>query len=192
MITDVAGWVSSIAGVLALLVCWIPVIGQALAAVFLLVVGNAASAARINAKAAVEVGARNMGKLTVRQAIRLKPSELADSEGRTRKDCSRNRWPTCNPARPCTASTAARFQRVPRTAPSRHRRWQIRDRRSGFPGSTPARTSSSPRSTTSIMSSSRTTTERPARGCARVDYVPGEFGPVKGVTLLSDTPLRVR
>ena len=32
------------------------------------------------AKAAAEVGAHNMEKLTVRQAIRLKPSELADSE----------------------------------------------------------------------------------------------------------------
>jgi hypothetical protein len=127
VITDVAGWVSSIAGVLALLVCWIPVIGQALAAVFLLVagiaavvnaignivlastgdrswteavisiagavlavvgmgaaarvVGNVASAARINAKAGVEIAAGQAEKLTVRQAIRLKPSELAESEG---------------------------------------------------------------------------------------------------------------
>lgn len=32
------------------------------------------------AKAAAEVGAQNMEKLTVRKAIRLKPSELADSE----------------------------------------------------------------------------------------------------------------
>ena len=31
------------------------------------------------AKAAAEVGAQNMEKLTVRKAIRLKPSELADS-----------------------------------------------------------------------------------------------------------------
>lgn len=41
-ITDIAGWVSSIAGVLALCVCWIPVVGQALAAALLIVAGVAA------------------------------------------------------------------------------------------------------------------------------------------------------
>lgn len=42
-ITDVAGWVSTITGVLALAVCWIPVVGQALAGVLLAV--SAVSAA---------------------------------------------------------------------------------------------------------------------------------------------------
>ena len=45
-ITDIAGWVSTIAGVLALAVAWIPVIGQALAGVLLIV---AAVAAIVNA-----------------------------------------------------------------------------------------------------------------------------------------------
>ena len=36
--------------------------------------------ARINAKAGVEIAAGQAEKLTVRQVIRLKPSELADSE----------------------------------------------------------------------------------------------------------------
>lgn len=42
VVTDVAGWVAAVAGVLALLVSWIPVIGQALAAALLLVAGIAA------------------------------------------------------------------------------------------------------------------------------------------------------
>jgi hypothetical protein len=42
-ITDVAGWVSTIAGVLALAVCWIPVVGQAAAAVLLTVSAVAAA-----------------------------------------------------------------------------------------------------------------------------------------------------
>lgn len=42
VITDIAGWVSTIAGVLALCVSWIPVIGQALAGVLLIVAGVAA------------------------------------------------------------------------------------------------------------------------------------------------------
>lgn len=46
VITDVAGWVSAIAGILALLVCWIPVVGQLLAGVLLTI---AAIAAVINA-----------------------------------------------------------------------------------------------------------------------------------------------
>ncbi|MDR0284352.1 MAG: hypothetical protein LBI33_05600 [Propionibacteriaceae bacterium] len=45
-ITDVAGVIASIAGILALLVCWIPVIGQALAGVLMII---AAVAAVINA-----------------------------------------------------------------------------------------------------------------------------------------------
>lgn len=45
-ITDIAGWISTIAGVLALAVSWIPVIGQALAGVLLIV---AAVAAIVNA-----------------------------------------------------------------------------------------------------------------------------------------------
>lgn len=46
VITDVAGWVATIAGILALAVCWIPAIGQALAAILLTV---AAVAALVNA-----------------------------------------------------------------------------------------------------------------------------------------------
>lgn len=46
IITEVAGWISAIAGILALLVCWIPVIGQALAGILLII---AAVAAVINA-----------------------------------------------------------------------------------------------------------------------------------------------
>ena len=42
VITDVAGWVATIAGVLAIAVCWIPVIGQALAGALLVVAGIAA------------------------------------------------------------------------------------------------------------------------------------------------------
>lgn len=42
VITDIAGWVSTIAGILALCVSWIPVIGQALAGVLLIVAGVAA------------------------------------------------------------------------------------------------------------------------------------------------------
>ena len=41
-ITDIAGWVSTIAGILALCVSWIPVIGQALAGVLLIIAGVAA------------------------------------------------------------------------------------------------------------------------------------------------------
>jgi hypothetical protein len=41
-ITDIAGWVSTIAGILALCVSWIPVIGQALAGVLLIIAGIAA------------------------------------------------------------------------------------------------------------------------------------------------------
>lgn len=42
IVTDVAGWVATIAGVLAIAVCWIPVIGQALAGALLVVAGIAA------------------------------------------------------------------------------------------------------------------------------------------------------
>lgn len=127
VITDVAGTIAGIAGILALVVSWIPVIGQALAAALLLVagiaavinaignivlastgdrswgeaivsiigaalsviglgaaarvVGSAATAARINAVARLQKGftaERNL--LTVRQAVRLRPSALSESE----------------------------------------------------------------------------------------------------------------
>ncbi|MBD7956074.1 hypothetical protein H9651_00280 [Microbacterium sp. Sa4CUA7] len=47
--------------------------------------GNAASAARINAQAGAEVASRALGfetfeQITVRQAIRLRPAQLAESE----------------------------------------------------------------------------------------------------------------
>src|SRR5699024_440214 len=41
-ITDIAGWVATIAGVLALAVSWIPVVGQVLAAGLIVVAGVAA------------------------------------------------------------------------------------------------------------------------------------------------------
>ena len=127
VITDVAGAIAGIAGILALVVSWIPVIGQALAAALLLVagiaavinaignivlastgdrswgeaivsiigaalavvglgaaarvVGSAASAARINAAARLQQGfnpATNL--MTVRQALRIRPSALSESE----------------------------------------------------------------------------------------------------------------
>ncbi|PZU47565.1 MAG: hypothetical protein DI566_05370 [Microbacterium sp.] len=129
-ITDIAGTIAAIAGILALVVSWIPVIGQALAAALLLVagiaavinaignivlastgdrswgeaivsiigaalavvglggaarvLGNLAMAGRINAQAAAEVAARGgteaFEQLTVRQALRLRPQQLAESE----------------------------------------------------------------------------------------------------------------
>ncbi|MCR2799926.1 hypothetical protein QNO21_12410 [Microbacterium sp. zg-Y818] len=127
VITDVAGWVSAVAGILALAVSWIPVVGQALAAALLLVagiaavvnaignivlastgergwgeavvsiigaalsvvglgaaarlLGNLASANRINAAARLQpgfAGADNL--LTVRDAMRLRPSAMSESE----------------------------------------------------------------------------------------------------------------
>jgi hypothetical protein len=131
VVTDVAGWVSAVAGILALVVCWIPVIGQALAAALILVAGIAAivnaignvvlaadgertwteaaisivgaalsfvglgaaarvagagaAASRINAAAATEVAARanpfeTFDRLTIIQAVRLRPGVLAESE----------------------------------------------------------------------------------------------------------------
>ena len=236
VITDVAGWVSSIAGVLALLVCWIPVIGQALAAVFLLVagiaavvnaignivlastgerswteavisiagavlavvglgaaarvVGNVASAARINAKAAVEMGAQNMEKLTVRRAIRLKPSELADSQrlfakpvadlqpgqtvyhlhggGAFPEGASYNTLPPSSMVNPRSSLGLPRVNTGENLIIAKvdHIDNVVVTRHAlplnGQPGGAPE--------------------------C----IIPGEFGPLKGVTILSDTPLRVR
>lgn len=130
-ITDIAGWVATVAGVLALVVAWIPVVGPVLASGLLVVagiaavvnalgntvlaatgertwfeagmsilgaalsvvglgaaarvVGNAAAAARINARAAVQAGARGE-RLTTAQAIRLRPSTLSRSERLWRTD----------------------------------------------------------------------------------------------------------
>ncbi|HEX5857128.1 MAG TPA: hypothetical protein VFY91_03370 [Microbacterium sp.] len=125
VITDVAGWVSTIAGVLALCVSWIPVIGQVLAAALLLVagiaavinaignivlastgerswteavisivgaalsvvglgaaarlVGSAAAAARINGLARMQSGWAGE-VLTVREALRVRPSAMREAE----------------------------------------------------------------------------------------------------------------
>ncbi|GAA2010330.1 hypothetical protein [Microbacterium ulmi] len=125
VVTDVAGWVASVAGVLALVVSWIPVVGQVLAAALLLVagiaavvnaignvvlastgergwteaiisiagaalsviglgaaarvVGSAASAARINALARIQSGWAGEA-LTVRQALRIRPSAMREAE----------------------------------------------------------------------------------------------------------------
>ncbi|WP_349898419.1 hypothetical protein [Parafrigoribacterium soli] len=113
VITDVAGWVSAIAGVLALLVSWIPVVGQLLAGALLVIAGIAAivnalgnivlastgdrswaeaglsiagavlscvgmgAAVRLVAKAmTLEKVTMKVGQqITVRQAMRLKPSD---------------------------------------------------------------------------------------------------------------------
>ncbi len=85
--------------------------------------------ARINAKAGVEIAAGQAEKLTVRQAIRLKPSELADSERLLAKP--------------------------------------VADLK---PGQTVYR----------------------VHGGAPEYIIPGPFGPSKGITVLSDTPIRLR
>lgn len=127
VITDVAGAIAGIAGILALVVSWIPVIGQVLAAALLLVagiaavinaignivlaatgerswgeaivsiigaalsviglgaaarvVGSAAAAARINAASRLQQGfAAERNLLTVRDALRIRPAAMAESE----------------------------------------------------------------------------------------------------------------
>jgi len=85
--------------------------------------------ARINAKAGVEIAAGQAEKLTVRQVIRLKPSELADSERLLAKP--------------------------------------VADLK---PGQTVYR----------------------VHGGAPEYIIPGPFGPSKGITVLSDTPIRLR
>jgi hypothetical protein len=236
VITDVAGRVSSIAGVLALLVCWIPVIGQALAAVFLLVagiaavvnaignivlastgdrscteavisiagavlavvgmgaaarvVGNVASAARINVKAAAEVGAQNMEKVTIRQAIRLKPSELADSERLFAK-------PVADLQPGQTVYRLHGGGALPEGASY-----------STLPPSSMANPRSSlglPRVNTgenliiakvdhidNVVVTRHALPLNGQPGGAPEYIIPGKFGPTKRVTVLSDTPLRVR
>ncbi|MFM9920146.1 hypothetical protein [Lacisediminihabitans sp. H27-G8] len=236
VITDVAGWVSSIAGVLALLVCWIPVIGQALAAVFLLVagiaavvnaignivlaatgdrswteaiisiagavlavvgmgaaarvVGNVASAARINAKAGVEIAAGQAEKLTVRQAIRLKPSELSDSEGLWAKPVSDLKPGDSvyrlhgNGALPEGASYST-------LSPS-----QMRNPRSslGLPDVNSGENLIVARvdSVDNVVVTRHALPLNGQPGGAPEYIIPGAFGPSKGITVLSDTPLRVR
>lgn len=192
MITDVSGWVSSIAGVLALLVCWIPVIGQALAAVFLLVAGNVASAERINAKAAVELGARNMEKLTVRQAIRLTPSELADSEGLFAKQVADLQpGQTVYRLHGGAFPKGASYSTFPPSSMANPRSWPGLPRVNTGENLIIAKVDHIDNGVVT-RHASRTATEQPTRRCARVRYTPAEFGPVKGVTTLSDTPLRVR
>ena len=85
--------------------------------------------ARIKAKAGVEIAAGQAEKLTVRQVIRLKPSELADSERLLAKP--------------------------------------VADLK---PGQTVYR----------------------VHGGAPEYIIPGPFGPSKGITVLSDTPIRLR
>ena len=236
VITDVAGWVSSIAGVLALLVCWIPVIGQALAAVFLLVagiaavvnaignivlaatgdrswteaiisiagavlavvgmgaaarvVGNVASAARINAKAGVEIAAGQAEKLTVRQAIRLKPSELSDSERLLAK-------PVADLKPGQTVYRVHGGDALPTGASY-----------STLPPSSMANPRSSlglPRVNTgdnlivatvdhvdNVVVTRHALPLNGQPGGAPEYIIPGPFGPSKGITVLSDTPIRLR
>jgi len=236
VITDVAGWVSSIAGVLALLVCWIPVIGQALAAVFLLVagiaavvnaignivlaatgdrswteaiisiagavlavvgmgaaarvVGNVASAARINAKAAVEVGAQNMEKLTVRQAIRLKPSELADSEALFAKPVA-DLKPGDSVYRLHGDQALPEGASYSTLSPS-----QMSNPRSslGLPDVNSGENLIVARvdSVDNVRVTRHALPLNGQPGGAPEYIIPGEFGPNKGITVLSDTPLRLR
>jgi hypothetical protein len=61
-ITDVAGLIASIAGILALLVCWIPVIGQALAGVLLVIAAVAAVIAALGNIALAATGERSWGE----------------------------------------------------------------------------------------------------------------------------------
>ncbi|SDO25407.1 hypothetical protein SAMN05216368_11365 [Cryobacterium flavum] len=62
VITDIAGWVSAIAGVLALLVSWIPVVGQLLAAALLVVAGLAAVVNAIGNIVLASSGERSWGE----------------------------------------------------------------------------------------------------------------------------------
>ncbi|MCX7523081.1 hypothetical protein OSC27_12445 [Microbacterium sp. STN6] len=62
VITDVAGWVSAIAGVLALVVSWIPVVGQVLAAALLVVAGIAAIVNAIGNIVLASTGDRSWGE----------------------------------------------------------------------------------------------------------------------------------
>jgi hypothetical protein len=61
-ITDVAEWISTIAGILALLVCWIPVIGQALAGVLLIIAAVSAIVAALGNIALAATGERSWGE----------------------------------------------------------------------------------------------------------------------------------
>lgn len=64
-VTDIAGWVSTIAGVLALCVSWIPVIGQALAGVLLLIAGVAAVVNAIGNIALASTGERDWDEAAI-------------------------------------------------------------------------------------------------------------------------------
>lgn len=65
VITDIAGWVSTIAGILALCVSWIPVIGQALAGVLLIVAGVAAVINAIGNVILASTGERSWGEAII-------------------------------------------------------------------------------------------------------------------------------
>ncbi|AUG28663.1 MULTISPECIES: putative T7SS-secreted protein [Microbacterium] len=65
VITDVAGTISAIAGILALVVSWIPVIGQALAAALLLVAGIAAIINAVGNIVLASTGDRTWGEAAV-------------------------------------------------------------------------------------------------------------------------------
>jgi hypothetical protein len=236
VITDVAGWVSSIAGVLALLVCWIPVVGQALAAALLIiagvaaivnaignvilastgdrswteaiisiagavlsvvgmgaaarVVGNVAGAARINVKAAAEIGAKNMEKLTVRQAIRLKPSEIADSEKLFAKPVA-DLKPGDEGYRLHGGGAGTDGASYSTLSPS-----QMRNPRASL--GLPDLNTGENLIIAKVDSVANVKVTRHALplngqpGGAPEYIIPGAFGPTKGLTLLSDTPLIVR
>lgn len=64
-ITDIAGWVSTIAGILALCVSWIPVVGQVLAGALLIVAGVAAVINAIGNVVLASTGDRSWGEAIV-------------------------------------------------------------------------------------------------------------------------------
>lgn len=236
VITDVAGWVASIAGVLALLVCWIPVVGQALAAALLLVagiaavvnaignivlaatgdrswteaiisiagavlavvgmgaaarvVGNVASAARINVKAGAEIAAGQAEKLTARQAITLKPSELAESERLWAKPVSE-----LKPGETVyrvhgggAAPEGASYSTLPPSAMGNPRSAL------GLPKVNTATDLIVAKvdDTANVVVTRHALPLNGQPGGAPEYIIPGGFGPSKGITVLSDTPLRVR
>lgn len=64
-ITDIAGWISTIAGVLALCVSWIPVVGQVLAGALLIVAGVAAVVNAIGNVVLASTGDRSWGEALI-------------------------------------------------------------------------------------------------------------------------------
>ena len=177
------------------LVMWLLIAGAVLAVVGMgaaaRVVGNVASAARINAKAGVEIAAGQAEKLTVRQAIRLKPSELADSERLLAKPVADLK----------PGQTVYRVHGGDKALPTGASY-------STLPPSSMANPRSSlglPRVNTgdnlivatvdhvdNVVVTRHALPLNGQPGGAPEYIIPGAFGPSKGITVLSDTPIRLR